>query len=104
MKRKMKCLIGLLAFFLSCTGLAAQTFDENGFGTDDGGNTIYQPATLNGDNAYEIGNAGQLFWFARLVNGTLDGVAQNKAANAVLTADIDMSGVTGWLPIAGKNN
>ena len=104
MKRKMKCLIGLLAFFLSCTGLAAQTFDENGFGTDDGGNTIYQPATLNGDNAYEIGNAGQLFWFAGLVNGTLDGVAQNKAANAVLTTDIDMSGVTGWLPIAGKNN
>ena len=95
----MKCLIGLLAFFLSCTGLAAQTFDEKGFGTDEGGNTIYQPATLNGDNAYEIGNAGQLFWFAGLVNGTLDGVAQNKAANAVLTADIDMSGVTGWLPI-----
>lgn len=95
MKRKMKCLIGLLAFFLSCTGLAAQTFDEKGFGTDEGGNTIYQPATLNGANAYEIGNAGQLFWFAGLVNGTLDGVAQNNRAKALLTADIDLNpGIT----------
>ena len=40
------------------------------------------------DAVYEISNAGQLYWFAGLVNGTLSGVAQNKSANAVLTADI----------------
>ena len=59
----------------------------------------YQPAVLttdqydiNGDNSkdnvYEISNAGQLYWFAGLVNGTLPGVDQNRAANAVLTTDI----------------
>lgn len=43
------------------------------------------------DDVYEIGNAGQLFWFAGLVNGTLDGVKQNKLANAVLTANITVN-------------
>ncbi|MGM9694567.1 MAG: hypothetical protein ACI3YC_06125 [Alloprevotella sp.] len=95
MKRTMKLLLSLTAWFLGFSGLVAQTYDENGFGTDEGGNTIYQPATLNGDDAYEIGNAGQLFWFAGLVNGTLDGVEQNAGANAVLTADIDLNpGIT----------
>ena len=69
---------------------------ENGFCTlcD-----AYQPANLttdkydiNGDDSkdavYEIGNAGQLYWFAGLVNGTLSGVTQNTSANAVLTKDI----------------
>ena len=75
---------------------------KNGFCTDDGC-SAYEPAVLttgkydidaNGeitdsDEAYEIGNAGQLYWFAGLVNGTLtDGTAQNLGANAVLTADI----------------
>ena len=75
---------------------------KNGFCTDDGC-SAYEPAVLttgkydidaNGeitdsDEAYEIGNAGQLYWFAGLVNGTLtDGTAQNLKANAVLTADI----------------
>ena len=75
---------------------------KNGFCTDDGCDA-YEPAVLttgkydidaNGeitdsDEAYEIGNAGQLYWFAGLVNGTLtDGTAQNLGANAVLTADI----------------
>ena len=86
--------------------LEAETSDahtyENGFCTDDGC-SAYEPAVLttgkydidaNGeitdsDEAYEIGNAGQLYWFAGLVNGTLtDGTAQNLKANAVLTADI----------------
>ena len=59
----------------------------------------YQPAILTTDKydinedgtkdaVYEISNAGQLYWFAGLVNGTLSGVAQNKSANVVLTADI----------------
>ena len=44
----------------------------------------YQPAELvNG--VYEIGNAGQLYWFAKLVDGgTLD-------ADAILTADITVN-------------
>ncbi len=59
----------------------------------------YVPATetndkydVNGDGytdqVYEIANAGQLYWFAGLVNGTLTDVQKNKRANAVLTADI----------------
>ena len=69
---------------------------ENGFCAC---NEVYQPAELttdkydmdgNGskDEVYEIRNAGQLYWFAGLVNGTLSGVTQNTSANAVLTADI----------------
>ena len=59
----------------------------------------YQPAVLttdqydiNGDNSkdnvYEISNAGQLYWFAGLVNGTLPGTKRNLFVNAVLKADI----------------
>ena len=51
------------------------------------------------DGVYQIGTAGELFWFAALVNGTLEGMTQNTAANAVLTADIDLSG-SKWTPIA----
>ena len=74
----------------------AHSIDENGFCTlcD-----AYQPANLttdkydiDGDDSkdavYEISNAGQLYWFAGLVNGTLSGVEKNTSANAVLTADI----------------
>lgn len=74
-------------------------YNENGFCTVCG---AYQPATLttdkydiNGDNTkdevYEIGNAGQLYWFAALVNGTDSLLTQNKGANAVLTADITVN-------------
>lgn len=69
---------------------------ENGFCAC---NEVYQPAELttnkydmdgdgSKDEVYEISNAGQLYWFAGLVNGTLSGVDQNTSANAVLTADI----------------
>lgn len=83
--------------------LAEDHYDENGFCTgyqlDDSGNWVngsctedgctgYQPAALNSEGQYEIGNAGQLYWFAGLINGTLAGVSQNTSANAVLTADI----------------
>ena len=44
---------------------------------------VYEPATdANEDGVYEIGNAGQLYWFAEQVNGG------NPAINAILTADI----------------
>ncbi|MDY4850997.1 MAG: GLUG motif-containing protein, partial [Paludibacteraceae bacterium] len=93
----------------------------------------YQPATLttdkydiNGDGqndaVYEIGNAGQLYWFAALVNGdtSAEGVTEaNPAACAVLTKDITVnSGVlkedgslsdnsssfTSWTPIGDDSN
>ncbi len=53
------------------------------------------------DGVYQIGTADELIWFSNLVNsGTYD-------ADAVLTADIDMSGVTDYVPIgnvASYNN
>lgn len=76
------------------------TFNSNGFGNCPKCNTaVYQPAVettdkydINDDGTkdtvYEINNAGQLFWFAGLVNGTLSGVEQNTSANATLTANI----------------
>ena len=69
-------------------------FDKNGFCTDCGG---YQPAELVND-AYQIGNAGNLYWFARLVN-----IEGQTSANAVLTADIDLEGRV-WYPIGLYND
>ena len=44
------------------------------------------------DNPYQISSAAELYWFAGLVNGTLsDSTEQNKAACAVLTADITIN-------------
>ena len=74
----------------------SHSIGENGFCAC---NEVYQPAELTTDKydidedgskdaVYEISNAGQLYWFAGLVNGTLSGVTQNTSANAVLTADI----------------
>ena len=78
-------------------------FDSNGFGNCLKCNaTVYQPAVETTDKydidddgtkeaVYEISNAGQLYWFAGLVNGTLDGVKQNTSANAILTANITVN-------------
>lgn len=79
------------------------TFNNNGFGNCPKCNaTVYQPAIETTDKydidddsmketVYEISNAGQLYWFAGLVNGTLDGVEQNTLANAVLTTNITVN-------------
>ena len=79
------------------------TFNSNGFGNCSKCNAaVYQPSTettdkydINDDGTkdtvYEISNAGQLYWFAGLVNGTLDGVKQNTSANAILTANITVN-------------
>ena len=79
------------------------TFNSNGFGNCPKCNaTVYQPAVETTDKydidddgeketVYEISNAGQLYWFAGLVNGTLDGVEQNTLANAILTANITVN-------------
>ena len=93
--------------------ITGHDYDNNGFCTDCNG---YQPATdNNSDGVYEIGNAGQLYWFAALVNGT-DGLTQNLGANAVLTADITVNtgnvancggtkqaGWKDWTPIVGNS-
>ena len=86
------------AMVMPSTAWAQDVTYTNGFGSDGS----YQQATLttdkydidgNGqkDNVYEIGNAGQLYWFAGLVNGTLSGVDKNLSANAVLTTDITVN-------------
>ncbi len=74
------------------------SYDSNGFCTntnaDDEVCGCYQPAVLNSNGIYEISNAGQLFWFAALVNGddTLaDFDAQDTTAKAMLTNDIDLN-------------
>ena len=60
------------------------------------------PEQING--VYQIKTANNLFWFAALVNGTLtDGTAQNAAACAVLTTNIDLTGEA-WTPIGSKSN
>ena len=55
----------------------------------------YQPAQKNEEGYYEIDNAGQLFWFAGLVNGDekvcTDDVTQNAGACATLTANITVN-------------
>ena len=70
----------------------------------------YEPAVLNSDHVYEIGNAGQLYWFADKVNKER---YKYVNAKAVLTADIvvnknvlndgdltkDVDGLRDWTPI-----
>ena len=63
---------------------------------------IYDEVPQQIDGVYQIGTVKELIWFAALVNGTLtDGTEQNTAANAVLTADIDLGGRL-WAPIASS--
>lgn len=84
--------------------IAVQTNDSAGKteqqSTDEA--IVYQPAVETTDKydidddgeketVYEISNSGQLYWFAGLVNGTLDGVEQNTLANAILTANITVN-------------
>lgn len=55
------------------------------------------------EGRYLLADAFQLRWFAALVNGTLtNGTAQNAAANAVLTKDIDLTGED-WTPIGNAS-
>jgi len=84
---------------------SGHTYDTNGFCTVCG---AYEPAELNADGVYEISSAGQLFWFAALVNGDTaqEGItAADTSAGAVLTANIDLGTTTTthtnteWIPI-----
>ncbi len=87
-----------------CSSCSSYT---NGFCDSCGG---YEPAVLN-NGTYEISNAGQLFWFASLVNGYTtqkDITAAVPDANAVLKNDIDLSVTTSthtskeWTPIGSE--
>ncbi|MCC8156904.1 MAG: hypothetical protein LIO54_06475 [Oscillospiraceae bacterium] len=105
--RKPKTLLMLLftlglAVLLSTAALADGTdYDSAGFYTD-GETAHYQPAAQNAAGVYEIGNAGQLFWFAALVNGDTTQVGVTAAvpkADAILTADIVIPDGYEWTPI-----
>ncbi len=91
-----------LAVLLSTAVLADEPdYDSEGFYTD-GETTYYQPAAQNTEGVYEIGNAGQLFWFAALVNGDTtqaDVTESVPGADAVLTADITILDGCEWMPI-----
>ena len=52
------------------------------------------------EKPYQIGTAAELYWFAGLVNGTLEGVEKNASADAILMNDITVN--TGVLD-ANKN-
>ena len=61
--------------------------------------TPTKPTNGNGrtDNPYQITNEAELFWFAGLANGTLDGVDQHRGASAKLMNDITLT--ENWTPI-----
>lgn len=73
----------------------------NGICTKIAGKEHYEPAVCDNAGIYEISNAGQLIWFSKLVNGTLEHTKQNQSACARLTSDVDMSGITNFVPIGG---
>lgn len=71
----------------------------------------------NNEDYYEISNAGQLYWFAALTNGELNGITQDASANAILLNDIivntgvivngslasNTNGFRNWTPIGNYN-
>lgn len=71
------------------------TYNNEGFCTvqDDAETACgaYQPATKASDGIYEIGNAGQLYWFAAVVNSGYGDTAQNRAINVRLIDDIKLN-------------
>ena len=70
------------------------SYDEYGFA--DGG--LFQPAVKAADGVYEIGNAGQLFWFSQQVAAN----DANATLNARLTKDITVPAGNVFTPIRGK--
>ncbi len=88
-----------------CTGKYS-----NGFCTVN--SSHYEKATLNENGGYKISNAGQLYWFAALVNnGTTDAKAELTADivvnSGVISSDGTLQGNSfrSWTPIAsGSTN
>lgn len=78
------------------------TFDEDGFCINPYCG-FYEPAVLNQSGFYEITNAGQMFWFASLVNGDkshADFDKKDTSAKGILKNDIDLKSLE-WAPIQG---
>lgn len=69
------------------------TYDEYGFGPG----LHYQPAIKAADGVYEIGNAGQLFWFSQQTAAT-----GGEVLNARLTRDITVPAGKVFTPIGGS--
>lgn len=69
------------------------SYDEYGFA--DGG--LFQPAIKAADGVYEIGNAGQLFWFSQQTAAT-----GGEVLNARLTRDITVPAGKVFTPIGGS--
>lgn len=86
------------ASFLETLNFSMEIYVGDYFGTNNGypilrwqligwDGSIGEPET-NSSGVYLITNGSELAWFAQLVNGTLPGVAQNRAANAQVMRDI----------------
>ncbi len=91
MKKKLICLIAVLALFAGILPLKAPVFAE-----DDG---IVWNAV---DNRYEISNYRGLKKFADIVNGVSVEFAADPAANAILVADFNATD-SNWIPIGNMN-
>ena len=86
---RLLCLLTALLGIFGVGQIWAQTKPSSGAGTQ--------------ASPYQIATADELRWFAGLVNGTLtDGTAQNAAAWATLTGDINLSGEN-WTPIGSES-
>lgn len=62
---------------------------ENGLCIYCGDIIISEPSLIN--DSYQITHVGELYWFANLVNGKLEGIEKNNSANAVLTNNITIN-------------
>ncbi|MBE6537542.1 MAG: hypothetical protein E7673_06285 [Ruminococcaceae bacterium] len=119
--RKLLLPILMIAIVLTCVMASAMTVSAednskcsvcdtdyvNGFCSCEGTDS-YQPIEKNEDGYYEIGNAGQLYYFAEMIKSE-----DNLGSNAILTADItvnekvtengalvsDTSNLRSWVPM-----
>lgn len=111
------CLI-VMASCLTVMTFAADTCAEGDGGTYDNGfcsvdPSHYQAAKQNADGVYEIANAGNLYWFAKQVDGGACGLSavlirdivvnQNVLADGELNED-GVDGFRTWNPIGSNKN
>lgn len=95
-KKSMKQFLTLmLAFIMVFTGMGIGSWGVDTAWADVApngwdGTTVRKPSQSE-DGTYQISSAAELAWFAGLVNGTLEEVEQNLAANAVLIENIDLN-------------
>ena len=91
-KKSMKQFLTLmLAFIMVFTGMGIGSWGvDEAWASGWDGAEISKPSQSE-DGTYQISSAAELAWFAGLVNGTLEEVEQNLAANAVLIENIDLN-------------